>query len=133
MAGVGGSLRNSVKIMPGALVCEAAELRGDITIGARTVVHPKARIIAEAGPIVIGEGNLIEEQSEIVNKFSGRLRFLFIVIYPMVVRRSRAAAAPPPPLNPSFALITQYILPLIQKCWYDDLLPYFAVNLTVFT
>ncbi|ROJ42275.1 RNA-binding protein with multiple splicing [Anabarilius grahami] len=37
--------------------------------GARTVVHPKARIIAEAGPIVIGEGNLIEEQALIINSF----------------------------------------------------------------
>lgn len=35
--------------------------------GPRTVVHPKARIIAEAGPIVIGEGNLIEEQALIIN------------------------------------------------------------------
>lgn len=38
--------------------------------GARTVVHPKARIIAEAGPIVIGEGNLIEEQVLIINRYS---------------------------------------------------------------
>lgn len=37
-------------------------------VGARTVVHPKARIIAEAGPIVIGEGNLIEEQALIINR-----------------------------------------------------------------
>jgi len=41
---------------------------GQVTIGPRTVVHPKARIIAEAGPIFIGEGNLIEEQSEIINR-----------------------------------------------------------------
>lgn len=39
-----------------------------ICAGARTVVHPKARIIAEAGPIVIGEGNLIEEQALIINR-----------------------------------------------------------------
>lgn len=37
------------------------------SLGPRTVVHPKARIIAEAGPIVIGEGNLIEEQALIIN------------------------------------------------------------------
>ena len=30
-----------------------------VTIGPRTVIHPKARILAEAGPIFIGEGNLI--------------------------------------------------------------------------
>lgn len=39
-----------------------------VVIGARTVVHPKARIIAEAGPIIIGEGNLIEEQALIINR-----------------------------------------------------------------
>ncbi|NXX14077.1 DCTN6 protein, partial [Podargus strigoides] len=37
--------------------------------GPRTVIHPKARIIAEAGPIVIGEGNLIEEQALIINGY----------------------------------------------------------------
>lgn len=31
-----------------------------------TVVHPKASIIAEAGPIVIGENNIIEEQATII-------------------------------------------------------------------
>lgn len=57
----------SVKIAPGAVVCVESEIRGDVTIGPRTVIHPKARIIAEAGPIVIGEGNLIEEQALIIN------------------------------------------------------------------
>lgn len=40
---------------------------GAVPVGPRTVIHPKARIIAEAGPIVIGEGNLIEEQALIIN------------------------------------------------------------------
>jgi len=40
-----------------------------VVLGSRTVVHPKARIIAEAGPIIIGEGNLIEEQCEIINRY----------------------------------------------------------------
>ena len=44
----------SVKISGGAVVCNESELRGDITIGARTVIHPKAKIIAESGPIIIG-------------------------------------------------------------------------------
>ncbi|XP_021492183.1 dynactin subunit 6 isoform X1 [Meriones unguiculatus] len=56
-----------VKIAPGAVVCVESEIRGDVTIGPRTVIHPKARIIAEAGPIIIGEGNLIEEQALIIN------------------------------------------------------------------
>jgi len=37
--------------------------------GARTVIHPKARILAEDGPIIIGENNIIEELSQIVNRF----------------------------------------------------------------
>uniref|UniRef100_A0A8C4NG97 Dynactin subunit 6 n=1 Tax=Eptatretus burgeri TaxID=7764 RepID=A0A8C4NG97_EPTBU len=59
----------SIKIAPGAVVCVESEIRGDVTIGARTVVHPKARIIAEAGPIIIGESNLIEEQVLIINRY----------------------------------------------------------------
>ncbi|XP_060237591.1 dynactin subunit 6 isoform X4 [Meriones unguiculatus] len=68
-----------VKIAPGAVVCVESEIRGDVTIGPRTVIHPKARIIAEAGPIIIGEGNLIEEQALIINAvnvlFTGHLGF----------------------------------------------------------
>ncbi|TWW59834.1 Dynactin subunit 6 [Takifugu flavidus] len=59
----------SVKIATGAVVCVESEIRGDVTIGPRTVVHPKARIIADAGPIIIGEGNLIEEQALIINRY----------------------------------------------------------------
>ncbi|GAB1293092.1 Dynactin subunit 6 [Apodemus speciosus] len=62
--------QKSVKIAPGAVVCVESEIRGDVTIGPRTVIHPKARIIAEAGPIIIGEGNLIEEQALIINAIS---------------------------------------------------------------
>ena len=47
--------KSSVKISGGAVVCNESELRGDITIGARTVIHPKAKIIAESGPIIIGK------------------------------------------------------------------------------
>ncbi|XP_028306632.1 dynactin subunit 6-like isoform X1 [Gouania willdenowi] len=61
--------QKSVKIAAGAVVCVESEIKGDVTIGPRTVVHPKARIIAEAGPIVIGEGNLIEEQALIINSY----------------------------------------------------------------
>jgi hypothetical protein len=58
-----------VKIAPGAVVCSECELRGDITIGSMTVVHPRASIIAEAGPIIIGECNIVEEQAQIINRF----------------------------------------------------------------
>ena len=51
-----------------------------MNLGARTVVHPKARIIAEAGPIVIGESNLIEEQVLIINRLD-LLLLLFLMQY----------------------------------------------------
>ena len=54
-------------IGPGAVVCSTAQLVGDITIGARTVVHPGARIVATSGPVIIGEDNIVEEGVEIVN------------------------------------------------------------------
>ncbi|XP_048749542.1 dynactin subunit 6-like [Ostrea edulis] len=60
--------RSSIKIQPGAVICEESELIGDITIGSRTVIHPKARIIAEDGPIIIGENNIIEELVQIINR-----------------------------------------------------------------
>lgn len=49
-------------------MCCECELQGDITIGSRTVVHPRAKILALSGPIVIGENNIIEEQVQIINK-----------------------------------------------------------------
>ena len=53
---------------PDSLVCESATVIGHVTIGSKTIVHPKARIIAKDGPIVIGEGNLIEENCSIINR-----------------------------------------------------------------
>lgn len=56
-----------LKIGSGSVVCQEAEIKGEVTIGSKTVIHPKARIIAEAGPIIIGDNNLIEEQATIIN------------------------------------------------------------------
>ncbi|XP_072173601.1 dynactin subunit 6-like isoform X2 [Diadema setosum] len=64
----GTTHRPSVKIGAGAVVCVEAELRGDITIGPRTVIHPRAKVLAEGGPIIIGESNLIEEQVVLHNR-----------------------------------------------------------------
>ena len=49
-------------------MCAEADLRGDVTIGGNAIIHPKVRILAYGGPIVIGEGCLIEEQTVIVNR-----------------------------------------------------------------
>ena len=38
-------------------------------LGSHTVIHPCAKILAETGPIVIGENNLIEENVTIINKY----------------------------------------------------------------
>lgn len=58
----------SIKILPGATVCEDCTLEGDITIGGGTVIHPRVTIIAEGGPIIIAEYCLIEEYSTIIHK-----------------------------------------------------------------
>ena len=52
-----------------AVVCQEAKVQGShgIKIGEGTVIHPASFIHAEAGPIVIGCFNIIEEQVEIVN------------------------------------------------------------------
>ena len=77
--------RYTVNIAQGAYVCEERlQLIGEITIGKRfeqneeekeqfflgskTIIHPGVSIIAEAGPIFIGDGNLIEEQCVIANR-----------------------------------------------------------------
>ncbi|XP_034242832.1 dynactin subunit 6 [Thrips palmi] len=60
--------KSDLKISDQALVCHESKLRGDITIGPNTIVHPRATIIAEAGPIIIGASNIIEEQAYIINR-----------------------------------------------------------------
>ncbi|KAK0221920.1 trimeric LpxA-like protein [Armillaria luteobubalina] len=61
-------IRDKFTIHSKAVVCQDVELRGDITIGSGTIVHPKATIFAIAGPIVIGSGCIIEESAIIVNR-----------------------------------------------------------------
>ncbi|KZO95304.1 hypothetical protein CALVIDRAFT_516056 [Calocera viscosa TUFC12733] len=51
-----------------AVVCSDVDLKGEVTIGSNTVVHPKVAIYAIAGPIVIGSGCIIEEGVVIVNR-----------------------------------------------------------------
>ncbi|KAG9009776.1 hypothetical protein FRB94_011469 [Tulasnella sp. JGI-2019a] len=57
-----------------AVVCQDVDLKGDIAIGAGTIIHPKATIFAIAGPIVIGAGNIIEESVIIVNRRKETMR-----------------------------------------------------------
>ena len=53
-----------------ALICQDTELRGDISFGEGTIVHPKAIIIAAGGPIVFGKNCVIEETSAIINRYA---------------------------------------------------------------
>lgn len=59
----------SVKILPGATVCEDCTLEGDITIGGGTVIHPRVTIVAEGGPIIIAEYCIIEEYATIIHRY----------------------------------------------------------------
>ncbi|XP_075212164.1 dynactin subunit 6 [Lycorma delicatula] len=62
------SSSKELKISHSAVVCVESKLRGVITIGSMTVIHPRATIIAEAGPVFIGENNIIEEQACIFHR-----------------------------------------------------------------
>jgi dynactin 6 len=57
----GAEANTQLRIEPGALVCRTSNIQGDVTIMSGTVVHPKASILAEGGPIIIGPNNIIEE------------------------------------------------------------------------
>ncbi|XP_026472716.1 lutropin-choriogonadotropic hormone receptor-like [Ctenocephalides felis] len=60
--------RSRLKIYGGALVCEDSHLEGKITIGVGCVLHPKACIIASAGPVVLGDNCIVEEYASIIYK-----------------------------------------------------------------
>ncbi|OTF69640.1 hypothetical protein BLA29_006852 [Euroglyphus maynei] len=64
--------KETVKISYSSIICtEHTRIEGDVTIGLKNVIHPTAKIIAECGPIIIGDYNLIEENVCIINKTPG--------------------------------------------------------------
>jgi len=67
VGGEPGSLPTGVQVTYGAVVCVEAELTGDVRIGLKTIIHPCAKILAKNGPIIIGDFNIIEEMTTIVN------------------------------------------------------------------
>jgi len=67
-------IKDKFSIHTKAVVCQDVDLRGDITIGSGTIVHPKATIFAITGPIVIGTGNIIEEGAIIINRKKETMR-----------------------------------------------------------
>lgn len=50
------------------LTCQPCFIKGQVTFGKGCIVHPSASIIAENGPIIIGDYNIIEERTLIQNK-----------------------------------------------------------------
>ncbi|KAK4047709.1 hypothetical protein OIV83_005217 [Microbotryomycetes sp. JL201] len=63
-----GAGKDRLDIGPRCIIASDVDLRGDITIGAGCVLHPRATIVAVSGPIVLGSNNIIEEQAIIVNR-----------------------------------------------------------------
>ncbi|KDN37317.1 hypothetical protein K437DRAFT_279681 [Tilletiaria anomala UBC 951] len=55
-------------------IAQDTDIRGNVTFGTETVVHPKAAILALRGPIVIGSGCIIEEGAVIVNRRENVMR-----------------------------------------------------------
>ncbi|EGC33647.1 hypothetical protein DICPUDRAFT_36363 [Dictyostelium purpureum] len=53
-----------------SLICQDCTVSTGVQIAIGTVVHPKASVIINegAGPIIIGENNIIEELVQIINK-----------------------------------------------------------------
>lgn len=59
---------SNLQITVGAVVCVEAEIRGEVKIGTKTIIHPCAKILATNGPIIIGDANIIEELATVENK-----------------------------------------------------------------
>jgi dynactin-6 len=48
--------------------CKNIEIEGQIAFGTGCIIHPDCSIIAEGGPIIFGEYNIIEEKVRIINR-----------------------------------------------------------------
>ena len=59
------SSRNKI---PSVIICDSAEIHGDVNFGDGCIVHPFAFIDARGGTITFGENNIIEEYARIANK-----------------------------------------------------------------
>ncbi|KAG0253166.1 hypothetical protein BG011_006512 [Mortierella polycephala] len=58
--------RPKLTINSRALVCQDNDLRGEIFVG--TVLHPQCKVLATGGPIMFGNGNIVEENATIINR-----------------------------------------------------------------
>ncbi len=62
--------RDNLVVGTRVVIAQDADLRGEISVGSGTVIHPKATILALQGPISIGSNCIIEETAIIVNRRS---------------------------------------------------------------
>ncbi|SPO26800.1 related to Dynactin 6 [Ustilago trichophora] len=62
--------RDNLTVGTRVIIAADADLRGEISVGSGTVIHPKATILALQGPISIGSNCIIEETAVIVNRKS---------------------------------------------------------------
>ncbi|KAH8926808.1 hypothetical protein BT69DRAFT_1330960 [Atractiella rhizophila] len=61
-------LQNQISIHPSSVVAADTDLRGIITIGPQCVLHPKCTILSPKGPLIIGRGNIFEENTVLINR-----------------------------------------------------------------
>ncbi|GES78129.1 trimeric LpxA-like protein [Rhizophagus clarus] len=57
-----------INIGKNAVVCKDIEVKGEVHIGAGTILHPQCKILAVGGPIIFGQNNIVEENVTIINK-----------------------------------------------------------------
>lgn len=62
--------RDNLVVGTRVVIAADADLRGEISVGSGTVIHPKATILALQAPISIGSNCIIEETAVIVNRRS---------------------------------------------------------------
>ncbi|KXN74614.1 trimeric LpxA-like protein [Conidiobolus coronatus NRRL 28638] len=62
-----GSNNSQIQINASTLVCQDSIIEGKVTIGSGNILHHRCRIIARRGPIIIGDKNIFEEHSTIIN------------------------------------------------------------------
>lgn len=61
------SAKSKLSIASDAVIVVHATLRGKITVGSSTIIHPKAHIDSGEGEIIFGTHNIIEETAVIEN------------------------------------------------------------------
>ncbi|ETS59945.1 hypothetical protein PaG_05927 [Moesziomyces aphidis] len=66
--------RDNLIVGTRVIIAQDADLRGEISVGSGTVIHPKATILALQAPISIGSDCIIEETAVIVNRTSNPIK-----------------------------------------------------------